>query len=202
MEEISRAGGEQYAFVGYVVSDTAKLGEHDSRDEVVGDMSWLSEHRDEFCTLAIGIGSPAARLSIYRELQAEFPASYWPALLHPSVTADRGSCSFGPGSIICAGTIATVNVSVGAQTVVNLACTLGHEAVIGDGCVLNPTVNISGGVRVGDGVLVGTGSQVLQYVTVGEGATVGAGAVVTKPVAPETTVVGMPAKPFVRRKAA
>jgi serine acetyltransferase len=61
--------------------------------------------------------------------------------------------------------------------------------------VLNPTVNISGGVTLGRGVLVGTGAQILQYVSVGDHATVGAGAVVTKPVAESTTVVGMPAKP-------
>jgi acetyltransferase-like isoleucine patch superfamily enzyme len=61
--------------------------------------------------------------------------------------------------------------------------------------VLNPAVNISGGVRVEDEVLVGTGAQVLQYLTIGRASTVGAGAVVTKDVAPGAVVVGIPAKP-------
>ena len=63
---------------------------------------------------------------------------------------------------------------------VNISCTIGHEAVIGRGCVLNPTANISGGVELGSGVLVGTGAQILQYLSIGDNAQVGAGAVVTK----------------------
>ena len=105
----------------------------------------------------------------------------------------------GEGVIICAGTIATVNVRFEPFCMVNLACTIGHEAIIGQGCVLNPTVNISGGVELGSGVLVGTGAQILQYVKIGNGATVGAGAVVNKDVTEDTTVVGVPAKELVRK---
>ncbi len=78
---------------------------------------------------------------------------------------------------------------------VNLACTIGHEAVLRRACTLNPTVNISGGDETGEAVLVGTGAQVLQYLTVGHGAIIGGGSVVTKDVAAETLVVGIPAKP-------
>jgi acetyltransferase-like isoleucine patch superfamily enzyme len=56
-------------------------------------------------------------------------------------------------------------------------------------------VNVSGGVVVGAGALIGTGAQVLQYLKIGDGAVVGAGAVVTKDVADQAVVVGMPARP-------
>jgi sugar O-acyltransferase (sialic acid O-acetyltransferase NeuD family) len=195
----SELGATQpFRFLGYVVSDLSRLGPHDSRDEVLGDYSWLEANRGRVDALALGIGTPAARLKVSGELSSLFQEDRWPALVHPSVRFDRGTCKVGPGVLLCAGTIATVNVELQPFALVNLSCTIGHEAFIGRGCVLNPTVNISGGVRLGDGVLVGTGAQVLQYLSVGQGATVGAGAVVTKDVAPDETVVGIPAKPLKR----
>lgn len=183
-------------FAGYVVSDLSRLGEHDSREELLGDYSWLRVHAAEFDGLAIGIGTPAVRLKVARELLPEFPIGRWPALVHPSVRIDRGSAEIGPGVLVCAGVIGTANVKMRAFSMVNLACTIGHEAEIGEGCVLNPTVNISGGVMLEEGVLVGTGAQVLQYLRIGRNSTVGAGSVVTKDVPEGVTVVGIPAKPL------
>jgi sugar O-acyltransferase (sialic acid O-acetyltransferase NeuD family) len=194
IRDISRAGAEQYEFVGFIVSDAAKLSEHDSRDRVLGDCSWLAANPGKVDALAIGIGNPAVRARMGEELSQDFPRLEWPALVHPTVQIDRDSAKFGRGVLLCAGNIATVNVVFDDFCMVNLACTIGHESKIGVGCVLNPTVNVSGGVTLEDGVLVGTGAQILQYVRVGKGATVGAGAVVTKDVPPSVTVVGVPAK--------
>jgi sugar O-acyltransferase (sialic acid O-acetyltransferase NeuD family) len=193
LEEIASAG-DPVEFAGYVVSDLAKVGEHDSRGEICGDLGWLRSNRNAFDALAIGIGTPAARLRVAAELHPEFGDEFWPTLVHPSARLDRRTSRIGPGVLVCAGTMGTVGLDLAPFCMVNLACTLGHEARIGRGSVLNPTVNISGGVTLGEGVLVGTGAQVLQYLHVGDGATVGAGAVVTKDVAPGVTVVGMPAK--------
>lgn len=49
-------------------------------------------------------------------------------------------------------------------------------------------------INIDDDVWIGAGAIVLPGITVGKGAVVGAGAVVTKDVAPNTTVVGVPAK--------
>ena len=182
---------------GFVVGDLDKLGAHDSA--VLGDYGWLHAHRDAFDALAIGIGAPASRLHVAADLEPEFGPECWPALVHPNVRYDASSCEIGHGVLLCAGVIGTVNLRILPFAMVNLACTIGHEAVIGRGSVLNPTVNLSGGVTLGDGVLVGTGAQILQYLTVGDGATVGAGAVVTRGVSAGVTVVGAPAKPLERR---
>jgi len=187
-----------YDFAGYIVSDVSALGEHDSKQEVLGDISWLESNRNNIDCLAIGIGTPAVRLKIAAALTEQFPNLEWPALIHPRAIYDARSWKIGRGVLICAGVIGTVNISIADFAMVNLACTIGHEARLGRGCVLNPTVNISGGVVLEDGVLIGTGAQVLQYVRVRAGATVGAGAVVNKEVGENETVVGIPAKPLKR----
>ena len=83
---------------------------------------------------------------------------------------------------------------------------IGETAQIGDDVTIyqnvtlggtNPTTGV-GGKRhptLRDGVVIGSGAQVLGPVEVGAGAKIGANSVVTKDVLPETTVVGIPAKP-------
>lgn len=198
VDEIGGASGPGLDFLGYVVSDLARVGPHDSKDQILGDYDWLEAHRRDVDALALGIGTPQARKRVGLEIRRSFSELEWPALIHPWAHLDRQSCEVGQGAILCAGTIATVNVRVGDFAMVNLACTLGHEAILGEACVLNPTVNVSGGVEIGAEALVGTGAQILQYVKLGDSAVVGAGAVVTKDVKAGTTVVGIPAKPLSR----
>ncbi len=189
---------ESYEFVGYAVSDTTNTSPYDSNDEILGDFSWLRDNPEAYDCLAMGIGNAAPRLKVADELEALFGSKkspeLWPAMIHPSAHFDRTTAKIGYGVQICASVIGTVNLEFEPFAMVNLACTLGHEAVLRRACALNPTVNISGGVDIGAGALIGTGAQILQYLTVGSGAVVGGGSVVTKNVPDETLVVGIPAK--------
>jgi len=195
-EDITRdeADPAAYEFAGYAVSEPDDPGPHDSADEILGDFAWLQANRDRWDCLAMGIGNAAPRLAVADELEAAFGADVWPAMVHPTAHLDRGSCTVGHGAMICAGVQGTVNLVLEPFAMVNLSCTLGHEAVLRRACTLNPTVNISGGVVVGRGVLVGTGAQILQYLEVGDGAVVGAGALVTRTVPAGVTAVGVPAR--------
>ncbi len=85
----------------------------------------------------------------------------------------------------------------------------GTGLVIGETAVVEDDVSILQGVTLGGtgkecgdrhpkirrGVLLGAGAKVLGNIEVGEGAKVGAGSIVLDPVAPHTTVVGVPARP-------
>ena len=181
-----------YTFRGFVVTDTTKLTQHDS--SVLGDLDWLDAHRGEVDAVAMGIGTPRARLKVARMVEERFPQLDWPTLVHPTAVFDRASAKLARGSMIAAAAAGTVNLVLDDWALVNVAVTLGHEARIGAGSVVNHGASISGGVTLEPGVLVGTGARVLQYLRVGEAATVGAGAVVTKDVPPGITVVGVPAR--------
>ncbi len=77
--------------------------------------------------------------------------------------------------------------------------TIGAGTNIGAGTI---TANYDGSKKhptsIGDGAFIGSGAILVAPSEVGDGATVGAGAVVTsgRPVAPESVVVGIPARPL------
>ena len=83
---------------------------------------------------------------------------------------------------------------------------IGESAEIGDDVTIyqhvtlggtNPTTGVAGKRHptLRSGVVVGSGAQVLGPIEVGEGAKIGANSVVTRDVAPSSTVVGIPARP-------
>jgi serine O-acetyltransferase len=84
---------------------------------------------------------------------------------------------------------------------------IGETAEIGDDCYLYHQVTLgvartSSGKRhptIGNNVIIGAGAKVLGPITVGDNARIGSNSVVLDPVPPDTTVVGMPARPVDRK---
>lgn len=187
---------EEFEVLGYLVPDLSKLSEYDTRDGLLGDESWLDDNRGKVDCLAIGIGDPFRRCAVANKLASLYPELSWPTLIHPTAIYDKDSCQIGPGVLICAGVICTINIEFGPFSLINFGCTIGHDVRVGRGCVVNPGSNVSGGVILEEGVLIGTGAKILQYLQIGSGAIVGAGAVVVEDVAKNCTVVGIPARPM------
>lgn len=79
------------------------------------------------------------------------------------------------------------DVKIGAN--VAISDSGGHELVAGDGIKSSP-------VRIGNNVWLGRGAFVLPGVTIGDNAIVGAGSVVSRDVAADTVVAGVPARPL------
>ena len=114
-------------------------------------------------------------------------------LVHPSARI-AASCRLGRGSIVCAGVMMTVNISVGDGFLANLNCTVGHDCAFGDFVTLHPGCNVSGNAKLGILVELGSGTVVLPGMQVGNQTQVGAGAVVTENLPANVVAVGIPAK--------
>ena len=81
-------------------------------------------------------------------------------IIHPRTERSRW-IDVGAGTIVCAGNILTTNIRLGAHVQVNLDCTIGHDAILGDYTTLAPGVHISGWVHAGRRVYIGTGAVVI-----------------------------------------
>jgi sugar O-acyltransferase (sialic acid O-acetyltransferase NeuD family) len=147
--------------------------------------------------LALGIGDP----ELIRELADKFSGDFFfPNLIHPNVVADWKGIKIGIGNIICSGVNLTTDISIGNFNILNICCTIGHDTNIGNGNVINPCCNISGGINIGNGILVGTNATILQNKNIGDNSIIGASSLVIRNVAPETTVVGVPAEVLIRKQ--
>jgi acetyltransferase-like isoleucine patch superfamily enzyme len=80
----------------------------------------------------------------------------------------------------------------------NVAISSGSIIVCHDSSTKEGTV---GDVIIKKGAYLGVGARILPGITIGENSIVGAGAVVTKDVAPDSVVVGIPARPIERSTA-
>jgi len=90
------------------------------------------------------------------------------------------------------------NTCVGKGTKIGNHVNIGHNVTIGADCFISAGAVLCGSVSVEDNCWIAPQAAVLNHVRIGYGATVGLGAVVTKDVAPNTIVVGNPAKPIKR----
>lgn len=157
-----------------------------------------ARHQFPDALVVIGVGVPRTRQKIAEKAAA---AGFgFATLIHPRTEMSHW-VEIGEGTVICAGNILTTNITLGKQVQINLDCTIGHDVVMGDYTTLAPGAHISGWVHFGKRVYVGTGAVILQGtqdapLTIGDDAVIGAGAVVTKPVPPGVTMVGIPAKPL------
>jgi acetyltransferase-like isoleucine patch superfamily enzyme len=111
--------------------------------------------------------------------------------------------TIGEGAILCPFVTITSNARIGRFFHANIYSYVAHDCVVGDFVTFAPRVHCNGSVVIEDYAYIGTGAVLRQGtpdrpLVIGRGAVVGMGAVVTKSVAPGTTVVGNPAAPLVR----
>jgi sugar O-acyltransferase (sialic acid O-acetyltransferase NeuD family) len=189
IEDINKENTE-WNILGFVDDKKEIHGTEMNGYEVLGGIEWL---KSQDLNVVCAIGDPITKKRTIERLKDS--NNSFPVLIHPSVIySDR--VSFGEGSIICAANIITTDIKIGNHVIVNLDCTIGHDATLGDYTTVLPSVNVSGFVVTEKSVSIGTGSAVIQGVKIGVNTVVGAGSVVVKDLPDNCTAVGAPAKPI------
>jgi sugar O-acyltransferase (sialic acid O-acetyltransferase NeuD family) len=144
------------------------------------------------CEFIIAIGSPRVRRKILNNMLS-LGCPNFATLIHPSVRYSN-TVSFGDGSIICAGSILTADITLGSHNILNLNVTVGHECQFGDYVTIAPMAAVSGNVLLSDLVEIGTGAVIRQGLSLLEGSMLGMGGVLTKNIPERIIFAGNPAK--------
>jgi sugar O-acyltransferase (sialic acid O-acetyltransferase NeuD family) len=191
----SAAGrGEDVRVAGFVDDDKRLWGSDIGGFQVLGAIEKIPDLPHEGVIVAIG-GNDIRRVIFERMVAL---GERLVVAQHPDTTVARG-VEVGQGTMICAGVRVNPGSKVGSNVILNTGCTIDHHNVIGPHVHIAPGVHLGGNVAVGDGSLIGIGSVVMPGIRIGRGTTVGAGALVHRDVADNEVVVGVPAKPIVRR---
>lgn len=156
---------------------------------VLGGCEYLMSLQDVYAVCAVGNARVRKKIiNRFNNCTVKF------ATLVDSSVIISNRVEIGEGSIICAGTIITVDVKLGKHVIINLDCTLGHDDIIDDFVTIYPSVNVSGMVIIGECVELGTGTQIIQGKKIMNNIVIGAGSIVVKHLVDEGVYVGGPTK--------
>lgn len=150
---------------------------------------WSYESESPTALAKAVVTDGTAAMIVYRLMQASRRHGLAPLEMVFNKLNAAGGCiigrgtEFGPGFVLIHSNGVVINGAVrGGENVM-----IEHQVTIGAEKRQSPII--------GNGVFIGAGAKIVGPVTIGDNARVGANAVVTRDVPPETTVVGVPAKP-------
>lgn len=189
-ELLTAAGDEVVGFI----DDGLPAGTPTLHSQVVGGFAALRDSPGAL--VALGIGANQVRERIALRLLEE--GHQLATVLAPSAIISP-SASVGAGTVAMAGVVVNAEARVGRGVILNTRSIVEHECVVSDFAHLSPGAVLGGQARVGRRTHIGLNASVIHLGSVGDDVTVGAGACVVRPIDSGQTVVGVPARPIVKR---
>lgn len=175
---------------GFVEEDSTRAGSLINGKEVFDFSTFVKSVMANESKVIVGIGSNKRDKIVMKLEKSKFS---FDTLVHPSVILHK-SVKLGYGSIIAAGVILTTDIELGGHVILNLSCSIGHDATLCDFTTISPGVRISGSAFIGKQVFIGNNASINEGIKIGNGAVIGAGTVVKDDVPDLALVVGVPGK--------
>ncbi len=141
--------------------------------------------------LLIAVADPLTRNKIVETLPIE--TKYYSFIDKNAVIMDS-KVTIGEGSIICAGSIITTNITIGKHSHLNKQTIIGHDSKINDYFTTAPGAKVSGNCTIGKRVYLGANATVKEKLSICDDVVVGLNGGVVKDITEKGTYVGTPAK--------
>lgn len=137
------------------------------------------------------IGNSDVKERLCREIVSK--GGVFTNIIHPSVVLGT-NVRLGIGVILCPYVVLTSDIFIGDFVTINVASSVGHDAVIDDWCTISGHCDITGFAKLSKNVFLGSHAVIGPKAVVEEGGRVGAGSVVLRRVKRGETVLGVPAR--------
>ncbi len=182
---------KKYKILGFIDDNKSLKGKKINNLPILGGFEWFSKKEAKNSQCIVTISDCVARQKIINKLEKS--KIKFATIIHPT-TIYSNSVKIGEGTIIQAGCILTINISIGKHVHINIASTIGHDCKINDFVTINPGSHINGNITIDKGAFLGTGTVTKQGIHIGKWSVIGAGTVLIDDVLAKSTYVGVPGK--------
>lgn len=182
----------EWNLLGFVDSNEQIHGQEVGGIKVLGGLEYFEGLKEKIYVVC-AIGTPNIREKLMKQIEDNEYVEY-PVLIDPTANVLLDEVRIGEGSIVCANTTLTTNITIGKHVILNLHCSVGHDTEIGDYTVICPNAAIGGESNIGKGIFFGNSCSIRNRISIGNDCMIGMGSVVTKDIPSRVVAYGNPIK--------